>query len=201
MLRTCLEAPDVSRVRVIARRAPSVRHHKLAVVPHTDYAHFDEISASFADVDVCLYCLGKSVQQVSGEDEYRRITHDFALAAARELRTHSPDAVFHFLSGEGASLDSRVMWCRVKAETERALAPFGAVCWRPGLIDGMGSSSEPLSYKVMRPLGRLFLRSSARWYVTGEDLGRAMLATARQGRRNAVIENATIRELARAAAP
>ena len=65
------------------------------------------------------------------------------LAAARALHQQSPAAAFHFLSGEGAKLDSRAMWCRVKAETEQALAPFGAVCWRPGLIDGMGSTILP----------------------------------------------------------
>ena len=166
------------------------------MVIHDDYLTLRPSSAAFAGVDACFYCLGKSVRQVSDEAEYRRITHDFALAAARTLQAQSPAAVFHFISGQGASLTSRFMWARVKAETERDLAPFGAVCWRPGLIDGMGSASEPGAYKVMRPLGRLLFSGSRRWYVTGDDIGRAMIAVAAKGVRGATFENAAIRDLA-----
>ena len=196
VLRACLASPHVSGVRAIARRPLGLTHPKLAVAIHDDYLNFTAVNAVFARVDACFYCLGKSVRQVPDEAEYRRITHDFALAAAGTLRTQSPSAVFHFISGEGASLTSRFMWARVKAETERDLAPFEAVCWRPGLIDGMGSASEPRAYKIMRPLGRLFFSRSRRWYVTGSDIGRAMVAAAAKGVRGTTFENAAIRDLA-----
>jgi uncharacterized protein YbjT (DUF2867 family) len=196
VLRQCLVLPHVSAVRAIVRRPLDVAHAKLTVVIHEDYLSFAGVSAAFAGVDACFYCLGKSVRQVSSEAEYRRVTHDFALAAARALHTQSPSAVFHFISGEGASLTSRFMWARVKAETERDLGPFEAVCWRPGLIDGMGSASEPGTYKIMRPIGRLFFSGSRRWYVTGDDIGRAMIAAAAKGVRDTTFENAGIRDLA-----
>ena len=109
----------------------------------------------FTFINSCLFCLGISATQVSGEAEYRRITHDFALAAARALRAGSPAAAFHFISGQGTSVDSRFMWARVKGETERDLmAQFDAVCWRPAAIDGVPSQSEPRLFKVLRPLYR-----------------------------------------------
>jgi hypothetical protein len=134
---------------------------------------------------------------VSGEAEYRRITHDFALAAAGMLRAQSPAAVFHFLSGAGAHPDSRYMWARVKAETDRdLLASFPAVCWHPAAIDGMPSASEPLKYKVLRPVIRAFFGRSRRYYVTGDEIGFAMLAATRQGIRGRLVSNAEIRDMA-----
>jgi hypothetical protein len=83
------------------------------------------------------------------------------------------------------------MWARVKAEAERELmSRFDAVCWRP-------ASSEPRAYKWFRPMARLALRPFASLYVTGEDLGRAMLVATKQALRNRIIENAVIREMAR----
>jgi uncharacterized protein YbjT (DUF2867 family) len=192
----CLDAPGVSSVRAIVRRPPELQHPRLSVIVHDDYADFSRITDAFSGIDACFYCLGKSVRQVSGEAEYRRITHDFALAAARILRAQSPQAAFHFISGEGASVDSRFMWARVKGETERALAPFDAVCWRPGLIDGMPSASEPQMYKFMRPLGRVLLKPFRSMYVTGADIGRAMLVATAGNVRGRTIGNAEIRTLA-----
>jgi len=112
---------------------------------------------AFRGVDACLFCLGISASQVSGEAEYRKITYDFALAAAAALKEESPAAAFQFLSGQGAGLQSRMMWARVKAEAERDLiALVDAVCWRPGFIDGETSSSGPRIYQAVRPLFRLF---------------------------------------------
>jgi uncharacterized protein YbjT (DUF2867 family) len=195
VLRVCLDAPDVDEVRVITRRPLQLEHDKLRVFVHKDFLDYGAVTAAFAGVDACLFCLGISVTQVSGEDEYRRITHDFALAAANALKAGSPAAVFHYLSGQGASLDSRMMWARVKAEAERDLiALVNASCWRPGFIDGETSQSAPRIYQAARPLFRL-LRVFRSLYVTGEDIGRAMLVAAREGWRGRIVENTEIRAL------
>ena len=197
VLRMALAAPDVDAVRTMTRRPLGFAHPKLSEVIHDDYADFSKVESAFAGVDACLYCLGKSVSQVSGEAEYRRITHDFALAAARTLRKQSPGAVFHFLSGAGAAVDSRYMWARVKGETDRdLLKEFDAVCWHPAAIDGMPSASEPLKYKIFRPIGRLFFKPFRSLYVTGDDIGRAMLAATRSGISGRVIHTADIRDMA-----
>ena len=166
------------------------------VVLHPDYLDYAAVERAFAGVDACLFCLGISVSQVSGEAEYRRITHGFALAAVRALERHSPAAAFHFISGQGARLDSRMMWARVKAETERDLMDFtDAVCWRPAFIDGETSQSGPRLYQAIRPLFRL-LKGFRGFYVAGEDIGRAMLQATIEGIRGRIIENAEIRDLA-----
>jgi uncharacterized protein YbjT (DUF2867 family) len=198
VLRMAVAAPDVESVRVLTRRPLGITHPTLTEIVHDDYGEYSRVASAFAGVDACFYCLGKSVSQVSGEAEYRRITYAFALAAARMLRAQSPDAVFHFLSGAGADVESRSMWARVKGETDRdLLAQFQAVSWHPAAIDGMPSASEPLKYKLLRPLIRVLFGWSRRYYVTGDEIGRAMLAATRQGIRGRLVSNAEIRDLAR----
>jgi uncharacterized protein YbjT (DUF2867 family) len=197
VLRACLSSPQVDEVRVIVRRPPDLADPKLRAVVHDDYLDYTKVESAFAGVDACLFCLGISATQVSGEPEYRRITHDFALAAARTLRAQSPSAVFHFISGQGASLTSRFMWARVKAETERDLmAEVDAVCWRPAAIDGVPSRSEPRLFKIARPVLRVLLSPFRGLYVKGEDIGRAMLRATADGLRGRIIENAEIRDIA-----
>ena len=196
VLRMCLAHPAVEEVRAITRRPLALTHPKLTVVIHSNYQDYASVAAAMRGVDACLYCLRISVSQVSGESEYRKITRDFAVAAARALVAQSPRATFHFLSGRGASVDSRFMWARVKGETERELMDLvEAVCWRPAAIDGMRSASEPLKYRLLRPLLRVF-RPFRGLYVTGDDIGRAMLQATIEKMRRRIILNAEIRDIA-----
>ncbi len=195
ILRACFSSPAVKEICAITRRSLRFTHKKLRVFIHNDYLNYTPVEEAFTDVDACLFCLGISATQVSGE-EYRRITHDFALAAASTLRIHSPTAVFHFISGKGTCLDSHFMWARVKAETERDLITLvNAVCWRPALIDGESSNSSPRVYRALRPILRL-LKPFRRLYVNGQELGLAMLKATLENIRGRIIENAEIRDLA-----
>ncbi|HEU0078966.1 MAG TPA: NmrA family NAD(P)-binding protein, partial [Longimicrobiaceae bacterium] len=99
VLRACLDSPHVDEVRAITRRPLGLEHARLRVFVHQDFTDYGAAAEAFAGVDACLFCLGISVRQVSGEAEYRTITHDYAMAAARMLRQHSPGAAFHFISG------------------------------------------------------------------------------------------------------
>lgn len=88
------------------------------------------------------------------------------------------------------------MWARVKAETERDLANVtDVVCWRPAFIDGENSESSPRLFQALRPLFRLLspIRSV---YVSGENIGRAMLQATAENLRGRTIGNAEIRDRA-----
>jgi len=196
ILKACISRPIVEEVRAVSRRPISIINNKLHAFLHEDYQDYAAVSKAFADVDACLYCLGKSVTQVSGQQEYRRITHDFALAAAQILKIQSPNAVFHFISGQGTRLDSRFMWARVKAETEKELMSLGnAVCWRPGFIDGELSDNSPRLYRIFHPLAKL-MKPFRGIYIGGEDIGMAMLQATTENIRGRVIENIEIRAIA-----
>jgi uncharacterized protein YbjT (DUF2867 family) len=196
VLKLCLASPRVAEVRAVTRRPLAVAHPKLRTFLHTDFLDYTAVAEACAGVDACLFCLGISASQVSGEAEYRKITQGFALAAARRLQAHSPAAAFQYLSGQGAALGSRMMWARVKAEAERDLLALGtATCWRPGFIDGEASANAPRLYQAMRPLARLF-KGFRSLYVSGEDIGRAMLQATDEGVRGKTFENREIRDLA-----
>jgi uncharacterized protein YbjT (DUF2867 family) len=195
VLRACFSSPAVKEIRAITRRPLRFTHKKLRVFIHGDYLNYELVEEAFVDVDACLFCLGISAAQVSGE-EYRRITHDFALTAASTLRIHSPTALFHFISGKGTSMNSHFMWARVKAQAEHDLMELvNALCWRPAFIDGEASNSSPRIYRALRPLLRL-LKPFRGLYVNGQDLGRDMLKATSENIRGRIIENAEIRDLA-----
>ena len=171
-LHACLADPRVSEVRTIARRPVSVSHERLKEVIWSDFSNLDGIAEHLRGVDCCLFCLGTSVRNVGGEDEYREIHVVYPVTAARTLLTESPDASFIYLSGAGTNRRSRMMWARVKAEAEDALAtlrlrrlanvrPAGIVPMRPtGLSRWLLS---PL-VQLIPPLG-----------IRSLDLGRAMV--------------------------
>src|SRR5271169_2321297 len=135
VLAACLSTPLIREVRTIVRRPLANTNPKLRTFLHSAFLDYSPVVEAFDSVDACLFCLGISVTQVS-KDEYRKITHDYTLAAARTLQTRSPRAAFHYISGQGTSPGGRMFWSRVKAQTELELIDLvGADCWRPAFID------------------------------------------------------------------
>jgi hypothetical protein len=197
VLQACLAAPDVIEVRSVSRRSIGVRDPKLREIIHDNYLDYSAIAGEFAGVDACFFCLGVSVSQVPNEADYRRIHQAFPIAAATLLREKSPTAVFHYLSGGNAGLKSRWMWARVKAEAERDLMnAYDALCWRPAMIDGEPSASQPALTRALRPLLRVMFKPFRGLYIVNVDIGRAMLEATMQGLRSDIFENAEMRDLA-----
>ena len=69
------------------------------------------------------------------------------------------------------------------------------VCWRPAFIDGETSESAPRLFQAARPFFRL-LSPLRILYVSGKDLGRAMVQAAAENVRGRTIENPEIRMIA-----
>jgi uncharacterized protein YbjT (DUF2867 family) len=171
-IQACLAEPHVSEVRAVTRRPLGVSHPKLREVRCSNFADLAALAREFEGVDTCLFCLGTSVRNVKGEDQYREIHVTYALAAARALLDASPDASFVYLSGAGANRRSRMMWARVKAEAEDALAELGLA---------RHANVRPAAILPIQPTG------ATRWIlapllqvvpalgIRSVDLGRAML--------------------------
>lgn len=197
VLQACLTAPDVTEVRAVVRRSTGVRDPKLREIIHDDFLDDSAIADAFAGVDACFFCLGISVTQVPDEGDYRRIHQAFPLAAAKMLRDKSAAAIFHYLSGGRADLNSRWMWARVKAEAERDLMnEFDALCWRPAMIGGTPGARPPLYLVILRPVLTLLFKPIKSAYIENVDIGRAMLEATRQGLRRRIFENPEMRDLA-----
>ncbi len=195
VLDACLAASIVDEVRAITRRPLMHTSPKLRTFVHKDFLNYATIQEAFRDIDACLFCLGISSTQVS-QEEYRTITYSYTLAAANMFKLQSPGAAFHYISGQGTKPGSRLVWARVKAQTEQDLIDLvEADCWRPAFIDAKPSASLPKIYALLQPLGRL-LKPFPSLYIRGHDLGRAMLQATRENLRRRIIENAEIRQIA-----
>jgi uncharacterized protein YbjT (DUF2867 family) len=195
VLTACLSTPTIEEIRVVVRRPLARTHAKLRPFLLNNFHDYSPVAEAFDFIDACLFCLGISVTQVSKED-YQKITHDFTLAAAHMLQAHSSHAAFHYISGQGTRPGSRMFWSRVKAQTEFDLMDLvGAVCWRPAFIDAPPSPGLPKIYTTIFPLLRV-LKPFRSLYVSGDDLGRAMLQATKENLRARVVENSEIRDIA-----
>ena len=205
VLRECLHDGEVESVLAIVRSATGERHPKLQELVHPDFFDFSEIGPRLSGYDACFFCLGVSSAGRT-EDEYRRVTYDITLAAAKALVERNPAMVFVYVSGAGTdgTERGRSMWARVKGRTENALLamPFrGAYMFRPAVIrPGTGITSKTRSYRVLYALLRPLLpalRALFPGYVTTtEEVGRAMLAVAKRGASKRILENTDIVALA-----
>ena len=206
VLRECLRDPRVTAVLAIGRSARR-RDARQAAADRPPRLHrlLGARSASSAAYDACFFCLGVSSAGMS-EADYRHVTFDFTLAAARTLAKVSPGMTFIYVSGTGtdSSAHGRSMWARVKGETENALfaLPFKrAYMFRPGFIQPMhGVKSTTRLYRVLYavttplfPIVKLLAGKSA---ITTEDVGRAMIEAAANGAPKPLLENRDINALA-----
>jgi hypothetical protein len=133
---------------------------------------------------------------------YRRVTFDLTLNVAQTLVRLNPALMFVYVSGMGtdSTTRGRVMWARVKGETENALLrlPFkAAAMFRPAAVMPLhGITSRTLWYRILYALARPFwpiLRAVFPDYVTTtEQMGLAMLRVARHGPPKPVLENRDI---------
>jgi uncharacterized protein YbjT (DUF2867 family) len=199
----CLEDPDVKRVVSVVRRSSGKTHAKLEEIVHSDFNDFTAIEDRLRDVDACFFCLGISSAGMK-EDEYKRITYDITLAAARTLKKVKPDVVFIYVSGAGTdtSEKGRSMWARVKGKTENdLLAMFDhAYMFRPGYIQpvkGVASATKLYRavYAVFSPLYPLVKKLAPNQVTTTEILGRSMIAIARKKPEKHVVNVAEINAL------
>jgi uncharacterized protein YbjT (DUF2867 family) len=138
VLRERLLDPDVEGVLSIVRSSTGPREPKLHELVHSDFFDFSAMEKELSGYDACFFCLGVSSSGMK-EADYRRVTHDITLAAARVLARFNPNMTFIYVSGTGtdSSERGRSMWARVKGKTENDLLglPFkAAYMFRPGVI-------------------------------------------------------------------
>jgi uncharacterized protein YbjT (DUF2867 family) len=196
VLRECLLAPDVTEVLAVTRGATGVEHPKLREIVHDDFADLSPIAGDLAGYDACFYCLGVSSVGMD-EAAYTRVSYDFPMAAARVLAPLGDDLTFVYVSGEGTDADSRLMWSRVKARTEREVMETfrNGFAFRPGFIQpthGVRSKTGWYNtiYTVIAPVIPLFRRVAPRYVTTTDELGRAMLRAARGGYSKRIVTTA-----------
>ncbi|MFF4756181.1 NAD-dependent epimerase/dehydratase family protein [Streptomyces sp. NPDC002514] len=205
VLRACLLDDAVTEVLAVVRRPLPDAHPKLRQIVHTDFTDYTAVQDQLKELDACFYCLGVS-SFGRKEEEYTRVTHEYALAAARALSAASPSLTFVYVSGEGTDSTgkSRQMWARVKGRTENDLLamPMKAYMFRPGYVQPLdGAVSRTPAYRVLYRFGSVLyplLRRIVPGHITTtEAVGRAMIVVGRgEEERPVVLRNSDINRLA-----
>jgi uncharacterized protein YbjT (DUF2867 family) len=196
--------PEIDSVVSVVRAPSGRQHQKLRELVHQDFLDFSAIENELTGVAACLFCLGVTSAATS-EEAYSRVTYEFTMAAAQTLLRMNPGMTFVFVSGTGADSRERgsTMSARVKGKTENALfaMPFRAVyVFRPAMIQPLGgiepkTASYRISYKLMAPFLSVARRCWPQYISTTQELGRALLASAKRGTEKRVIESRQIREV------
>lgn len=205
VLRECLLDDGVRQVLTLGRKKTGKVHAKLREIEHKDLSDFSSLERELTGLDACFFCLGVTSAGMS-EDQYRKVTKDIAVAAAKTLVRLNPGMTLVFVSGAGADTTgkSRIMWARVKGEAENALLamPFKAVyVFRPAMIQPLhGIQSRTALYRrlyvLLRPLVALMKAVAPGHVTTTEKVGKTMIKAARSGAPKRILESADINALA-----
>ena len=158
VLSQALATSRVTSVTAPVRRALQVAHAKL----HAPVVDFDALPADAAwwHADAVICALGTTMRVAGSEDAFRRVDHDYPLAAARLAHRHGT-STFVLNSAMGADRGSRFFYNRVKGEVEHDLADVGFASLtfvRPGLIEGDREEVRPgerfalLALRALDPL-------------------------------------------------
>ncbi|YCK36558.1 NAD-dependent epimerase/dehydratase family protein [Actinomadura sp. ATCC 39365] len=201
VLRECLLDERVTAVLTVGRSPTGTVHPKLRELLHSDLSDLSAVEGELSGYDACFFCLGVSAAGMS-EQDYRRVTYDYTLAAGTTLARLSPSSTFVYVSGAGTDEHGRAMWARVKGATENALLalPFHAYMFRPGYIQPMhGVTSRTrwyrLAYVVAAPLYPLLRRLFPAAVTTTERIGQAMITVAECGAPERILGPAAINAL------
>ena len=204
VLREGLLDRDVTEVMCVGRRPSGQTHPKLRELVVPDPGQLASVEAELSGFDACFFCLGVSSVGMS-EADYRRVTYDLTLGAARTLARLNPQMTFVYVTGAGTDSTERGprMWARVKGATENALMrlPFkAAYMFRPGMIQPMhGVRSKTALYRwayvIANPLFGLVRLWAPNRVTTSEQVGRAMLVAAKRGAPSPLVEMADINAL------
>ena len=205
-LRECLLDPDVDLVLSVGRAPLPQEHAKLRQLVAPNLVDLSAFESQLGGFDACLFTVGASAAGVS-EENYRRINYDLPLAVANLLVKVNPGMTFIYISGRGtdSTEKGRIMWARVKGQTENALIrlPFkAAYMFRIGAVLPLHGikSKTPLYnffYAVGTPLMFLLRKLSPQNVQTTEEVGKAMLIAAKRGAPKPILECADIYNLLR----
>jgi uncharacterized protein YbjT (DUF2867 family) len=160
-------------------RHPLRAHPKLSN-PIIDYGKLPEADWWHADAVLCA--LGTTIKQAGTKAAFRKVDHDYVLAAAKRAKT-AGCRIFVLNSSLGADASSGNFYLKVKGEIEQALSKLGIESLtfiRPSLLDGGPRPERRYGEEIGLWLGkRLMLLIPMRYRpVSTKTVAKAMLEAA-----------------------
>lgn len=145
-----------------------------------DFERLEDAAPSFR-VSHIVCALGTTIKKAGTQEAFRRVDHDYPLAAAR-LGLREGARHFLLVSALGASARSRIFYSRVKGEVEdaiRALSYRSVTIVRPSLL--LGERGE---FRLGEAIGKVFAGVIPGRYrpVHARDVAASLLAAAIEDR-------------------
>ena len=194
-----IKSDQVGEIVTLVRKPSSniLPDKKVKEVVISDFEDYTNTAKVFQDIDAAFFCIGVYTGQVADE-LFRKITVDYALAFAKQLKERSPKATFCLLSGQGADRTekSRTAFARYKGMAENQIDELGLIFYtfRPGYIYPVEKRKEPnLMYRIIRwgyPMLKLMGENVS---IKSTELAAAMLHVGLNGADKQILENRDIK--------
>jgi uncharacterized protein YbjT (DUF2867 family) len=196
ILKHALLSEDISQVVSLVRKPSTNKNKKLNEIIIPDFKDYKSYEPHFKKIDIAYFCIGTYTGQVP-DIQLKKITVDYVVAFIKQLKEHSSNARFCFLSGAGADQteDSKMAFTRYKGMAENRISESGLEYYnfRPWYIYPITPRKEPnLIYKTIRhfyPILKLF---GDKYSITSTQLAHAIFLIGQQGYDKKTLENKDI---------
>jgi uncharacterized protein YbjT (DUF2867 family) len=182
-----LDAPDISRVFAVTRRALGREHPRLA----NRIVQFEQIESQLKGLtcQLALCTLGTTIRQAGSQQAFRQVDVDTVLAFARTAKAAQAQR-FVVVSSAGADPRSKNFYLRTKGDMEAALTGIGFQSLdilQPSVLLGWRGDFRGLELlaSTFMPLVNPFLTGKREPFrgIPARAVAAAMLGAARSGRR------------------
>ncbi|MEH7888856.1 NAD-dependent epimerase/dehydratase family protein [Elizabethkingia meningoseptica] len=203
ILQECINSPKVEKILLINRKPSGYTHPKIEELLHSNFSDISSVSEKIKGYNACFFCLGVSSVGMK-EEQYTKVTYDLTLGFAKTLAEQNPDMTFCYVSGAGTDSTEKgsQMWARVKGKTENDLIklPFKAVYnFRPAFMKPTkGAKNVKGFYKFIDAVYPVFRAINSNYFLTLEEVGKAMINSSSQGYFKNTIEVKDIKKLSKA---
>lgn len=201
VLRLCLANPNVEKILVINRIATDLSSPKLKEIILQNFFDLSPIENQLTGYDACFYCIGV-ISPLKKESEYYDITHNLTLSVANKLASLNSEMIFCYISGFGATSNSKIMQTRIKGVTENDLFKTSlkkVYSFRPGLLKPLrGQKHIHKVYYLFNPLYPIFRFLFPGFIISLNELGQAMINSVTNGYEKQILEVKDILTLSKA---
>lgn len=162
VLDTCLKSDKIEEIITLVRKPSAIKpQNKVIEVVIADFENYGTQGSLFQNVDIAFFCIGAYTGQVKDE-QFKKITVDYVVEFANQLKRNSPNATLCMLSGAGADRTekSKTSFARYKGMAENQVSELGLKfhTFRPTYIYPVTARNEP---NWMYRISRIFCSNSA----------------------------------------
>jgi uncharacterized protein YbjT (DUF2867 family) len=197
VLEYCSKLSEFREVISLVRNPSKTNNdQKIKEVVLSDFEDYSKQPSLFQEVDIAFFCIGVYTGQVPKE-QFKKVTVDYAVAFANELKRNSPEATLCMLSGAGADRTekSKAAFARYKGMAENQISELGLrfFSFRPGYIYPVSPRKEPnVMYRISRALYPVIRAMGKNYSIKSTELAEAMVKVGLRGAEKEVLENGDI---------